>query len=160
MEKYWLFRFWLVIASKPIVVLPILRSPIISSRCPRPKGINESTTRKPVYKGSTTPSRGIIPGARTSASRLTSILLPFTSDKNLEAIPFKVDPNTDGPTITFNALLLRTTRYPGFILTDLPKKANTKKSRSKEQTTPWLSEPNNNSPKKAVDAPLIRALPS
>ncbi len=43
--------FWLMIVSMATAVLPVLRSPMISSRCPRPMGIMLSTALMPVCKG-------------------------------------------------------------------------------------------------------------
>ena len=40
--------FWLIIVSTATAVLPIPRSPMISSRCPRPIGIIESMALIPV----------------------------------------------------------------------------------------------------------------
>ena len=40
--------FWLRMVSMAIAVLPVCRSPMISSRCPRPMGIRLSTAFKPV----------------------------------------------------------------------------------------------------------------
>jgi len=43
--------FWLMIASMALAVLPVPRSPMISSRWPRPMGIMESTAFSPVISG-------------------------------------------------------------------------------------------------------------
>ncbi len=58
--------FWFKIASIAMAVLPVWRSPMISSRCPRPIGISASTAFRPVCIGSCTDLRGIMPGAFTS----------------------------------------------------------------------------------------------
>src|SRR5579875_489384 len=47
-------------------VLPVWRSPMISSRWPRPIGISASIALRPVCTGSCTERRGTIPGALTS----------------------------------------------------------------------------------------------
>ena len=52
-----------------IAVLPVERSPMISSRCPRPIGIIESIAFSPVCKGSFTGWRLITPGALNSRGR-------------------------------------------------------------------------------------------
>ena len=49
-------------ASIATAVLPVWRSPIINSRCPRPIGTKASIAFKPVCIGSWTDLRGIIPG--------------------------------------------------------------------------------------------------
>jgi len=49
--------FWLMIESRIIAVLPVWRSPMISSRWPRPIGIIESMALMPVCIGSFTGCR-------------------------------------------------------------------------------------------------------
>ena len=61
--------FWLMIVSIPTAVLPVLRSPMISSRWPRPIGIIESIALRPVCSGSFTGCRWITPGALNSSGR-------------------------------------------------------------------------------------------
>src|SRR5690606_16361268 len=60
---------WLRIVSMAIVVLPSLRSPMISSRWPRPTGVTESTALMPVCSGSCTGWRPMMPGAWISMRR-------------------------------------------------------------------------------------------
>jgi hypothetical protein len=55
--------FWLMIVSMPMAVLPVWRSPMISSRCPRPMGIMASMALRPVWSGSFTERRSTTPGA-------------------------------------------------------------------------------------------------
>ena len=50
-------------------VLPVWRSPMISSRWPRPIGISASMALRPVCIGSCTDLRGMMPGAFTSTRR-------------------------------------------------------------------------------------------
>jgi hypothetical protein len=45
---------WLMTVSTPMAVLPICRSPMINSRCPRPNGMTESIALMPVCSGSLT----------------------------------------------------------------------------------------------------------
>ncbi len=63
-----------MIVSIAIAVLPVWRSPMISSRWPRPIGIIESIAFRPVCIGSLTPWRSTTPGALNSAGR-TSVEL-------------------------------------------------------------------------------------
>ena len=56
-------RAWLMIVSMAMVVLPVLRSPMISSRWPRPIGIIESIAMMPVSTGWETDLRTMMPGA-------------------------------------------------------------------------------------------------
>ena len=46
--------FWLMMVSMATAVLPVCRSPMMSSRCPRPMGTRESTALMPVCMGSFT----------------------------------------------------------------------------------------------------------
>ena len=55
--------------SSAIAVLPVWRSPMISSRWPRPIGISASIALRPVAIGSCTDLRGMMPGALTSTRR-------------------------------------------------------------------------------------------
>jgi hypothetical protein len=64
--------FWLMIASSATAVLPVPRSPMISSRWPRPMGIIESMALMPVCSGSFTGWRSTMPGATTSMKRRAS----------------------------------------------------------------------------------------
>ncbi len=59
----------LMIVSTAIAVLPVWRSPMISSRWPRPIGIMPSTALMPVCIGSVTGWRWTTPGALNSAGR-------------------------------------------------------------------------------------------
>ncbi len=63
-----------MIVSIAIAVFPVWRSPMISSRCPRPIGIIESTALMPVCIGSVTGWRCTTPGALNSAGRVSSVL--------------------------------------------------------------------------------------
>ena len=61
--------FWLMIVSTAIAVLPVWRSPRISSRWPRPIGIMESMALIPVWTGVSTGWRTMTPGAIRSTGR-------------------------------------------------------------------------------------------
>ena len=52
------------------VVLPVLRSPMISSRWPRPMGVMASMALMPVWSGSCTGLRPVMPGAWISMRRV------------------------------------------------------------------------------------------
>src|SRR6478672_7630140 len=60
---------WLRIVSTQIAVFPVVRSPMISSRWPRPIGIIESIAFRPVWSGSFTGWRWTTPGALNSSGR-------------------------------------------------------------------------------------------
>src|SRR5260221_299730 len=55
--------FWLMMVSMATAVLPVWRSPMMSSRWPRPTGIIESIALMPVWSGTPRPSRETTPGA-------------------------------------------------------------------------------------------------
>ena len=57
----------LMMVSSATAVLPVWRSPMISSRCPRPIGIMVSMALIPVAMGSRTGWRSITPGAMRSS---------------------------------------------------------------------------------------------
>src|SRR6478609_7970887 len=61
--------FWLMMVSTPMAVLPVPRSPMMSSRWPRPIGIIASIDLMPVCIGSFTGCRTMMPGAMISTSR-------------------------------------------------------------------------------------------
>jgi hypothetical protein len=60
-----------MIVSSAMAVLPVLRSPMISSRWPRPIGIIESIALMPVCSGSCTGWRSAMPGATMSILRVS-----------------------------------------------------------------------------------------
>ena len=60
----------LMMVSSAIAVLPVWRSPMISSRWPRPMGIMESMAFSPVAIGSFTGWRSMTPGARRSSGNV------------------------------------------------------------------------------------------
>src|SRR5688572_3503883 len=55
--------------SSATAVLPVWRSPMISSRWPRPIGTKASSAFNPVWTGSWTDLRGMIPGALNSTQQ-------------------------------------------------------------------------------------------
>jgi len=64
---------------EPAQTDPVWRSPIISSRCPRPIGTRLSTALMPVCIGSLTEIRGIMPGALTPTRALLAWIGPWTT---------------------------------------------------------------------------------
>ena len=71
------FCFWLMIVSTQTAVLPVLRSPMISWRWPRPIGVIASMALIPVCSGSLTPCRSTTDGglqlqrSRTSSDSIS-----------------------------------------------------------------------------------------
>ena len=70
---FWLYCCWLMIQSIAIVVFLTCRSPMISSRCPRPIGIIESIAKVLVKRGIFTDIRSIILGALISTGRISTL---------------------------------------------------------------------------------------
>jgi hypothetical protein len=64
--------FWLMIVSTQTAVLPVLRSPMISWRWPRPIGVMASIALMPVCRASDTDWRCITEAACTSRTRRSS----------------------------------------------------------------------------------------
>jgi hypothetical protein len=63
-----------------MAVLPVWRSPMISSRWPRPIGIRASIALMPVWTGVSTDLRTITPGAMRSTGRVAVALIgPLSS---------------------------------------------------------------------------------
>src|SRR3954468_5449718 len=96
--------FWLMKVSSATAVLPVWRSPMISSRWPRPIGTSASSALRPVCTGSWTERRGMMPGALTSTRRrsvvsigpLPSIGLPSASTTRPRRA-FPIGTSTMGP---------------------------------------------------------------
>ncbi len=79
--------FWFRMASSATAVLPVWRSPMISSRWPRPIGISASTALRPVAIGSLTDLRGMMPGAFTSTrARLLGVDRALAVDRVAERV--------------------------------------------------------------------------
>ena len=65
--------FWLMIVSIATAVLPVWRSPMMSSRWPRPIGTIESIDLRPVCTGWPTDLRAITPGATFSMTSVSFV---------------------------------------------------------------------------------------
>ena len=84
--------FWLMIVSTATAVLPVPRSPMISSRWPRPIGIIPSIDLIPVCRGSFTGWRSTTPGALNSSGR-NSVVIDRRAA--VERVPERVDDAAD-----------------------------------------------------------------
>ena len=79
--------FWLMIVSTAMAVLPVPRSPMISSRWPRPIGIIASIDLMPVWSGSFTGWRTMMPGASLSTLRVAvAWMSPVAVDRAAERV--------------------------------------------------------------------------
>ena len=84
--------FWLMIVSMQRAVLPVVRSPMMSSRWPRPIGIIESMALMPVWRGSFTGWRSTTPGALNSMGRRSVVSIAGPA---VERDPERVDDPAD-----------------------------------------------------------------
>lgn len=64
-------RAWLMMVSMAMAVLPVLRSPMMSSRWPRPIGIIESIEMMPVSNGWLTDLRAMMPRRSSRRDRIS-----------------------------------------------------------------------------------------
>ena len=102
---------WLMIVSSRMELFPVLRSPMISSRWPRPMGIIASMALMPVWSGSFTGWRLMMPGATTSTGRLSSASIsPLPSIGRPRASMTR--PSTPVPTGTLARRSVRRTMLP------------------------------------------------
>src|ERR1700749_944222 len=79
--------------SMATAVLPVLRSPMISSRWPRPIGIMASIALMPVCSGSVTGWRSAMPGALNSSGRagVGGVDVPLAVERPAERIDDAAD---------------------------------------------------------------------
>ena len=106
--------FWLMIVSITIAVLPVWRSPIISSRWPRPIGTIASIALIPVCSGSFTGWRSTTPGAmRSTAPKAVVLIGPLPSIGWPSA--FTTRPTSASPTGTDMMRAVRLTGSPSRI---------------------------------------------
>ena len=100
-----------MIVSIAIAVLPMARSPMISSRWPRPIGIIESIALIPVWSGSFTGCRLMMPGATMSTLR---VFVPWSGPNPSTGRPraSTTRPTRAGPTGTSSTRPVRRTSSP------------------------------------------------
>ncbi len=103
-----------MIVSTATAVLPVWRSPMISSRWPRPMGIIESIALMPVCNGCFTGSRSMMPGAFSSMRREVLVLIgPLPSTGCPSA--FTTRPRSASPTGTSAMRPVRRTSSPSLM---------------------------------------------
>ena len=109
----------LMIASIAIAVLPVWRSPMISSRWPRPIGIIASIAFRPVCIGSFTGWRCTTPGALNSAGRVSVIgMSPLPSSGRPSGSTIR--PSNASPTGMSSSLPVRLTVSPSEMCSHSP----------------------------------------
>ena len=149
-----------MIVSSAIAVLPVWRSPMISSRWPRPIGIIASIALMPVCSGSFTGWRSITPGALNSMLRnLSAPIGPLPSTG--WPIAFTTRPIIALPTGTDAMRPVRSTRSPSLMFLSEPNSTTPTLSSSRFSTMPMTSPGNlSSSPAMASSSPQTRAMPS
>src|SRR5436309_731024 len=151
---------WFRIVSTRIAVLPVERSPMISSRWPRPTFVIESIALMPVMSGSFTGWRAITPGALNSSGRRSSASI---GPRPSSALPSgsTTRPSSASPTGTLATRPVRRTGWPSLISCHSPKSAVPTSSSSRlkaRPTTPWSNS--SISIATAFSSPYTRAMPS
>ncbi len=151
---------WFRIVSTAIAVLPVERSPMISSRWPRPTFVIESIALIPVWSGSFTGWRSITPGAFHSSGRVSLALIAPCPSSGLPS-GSTTRPSSSGPTGTDATLPVRRTGSPSLILSHSPNSATPTLSSSRlkaRPTTPWSSSSISSATQ--FSSPWTRAMPS
>ena len=152
--------FWFKIASTAMAVLPVWRSPMMSSRWPRPMGTMASMARMPVWRGTVTGSRVTTPLASCSMGRVSvawtgpspSMGCPSTSTTR---------PIRPSPTGTSAGRPVRRTRVPSRTPFSLPSSTTPTLSRERSMTMPLAPvSSSTSSPYTARSRPLTVAMPS
>ena len=124
-----------MIVSTATAVLPVWRSPMISSRWPRPIGIIESIALMPVCIGSCTDLRAMMPGALTSILRRSVAFRgPLPSTGRPSALTTR--PISASPTGTSAMRPVRLTTSPSRTASKLPSSATPTLSSSRFSTMP------------------------
>ena len=150
----------LMIVSIAIAVLPVWRSPMISSRWPRPIGIIASIAFRPVCIGSFTGWRWTTPGALNSAGRVSSVVmspLPSSGWPSGETMR----PSSASPTGISSSRFVRLTVSPSTILSHGPNSTAPTLSDSRLSARP-VTSCGSSSISKAMQfsRPWMRAMPS
>src|SRR5512134_277446 len=152
--------FWLMIVSVATAVFPVCRSPMMSSRCPRPIGIIASMAFRPVWSGSFTGCRLTMPGALISTRRKSFVSMgPRPSTGCPRALTTR--PTMASPHGTSTMRPVRRTVSPSLISWSSPRRTTPTLSSSRLSTMPRTSPGNSrSSPAIAFSRPWTRAIPS
>src|ERR1700677_4501425 len=153
--------FWFRIVSSAIAVLPVWRSPMISSRWPRPIGISASIAFRPVCIGSCTDLRGMMPGAFTS-TRICVTLVSGPLPSIGVPSPSTTRPSKPRPAGTSTIEPVRDTVSPSRIARSSPKITMPTLSVSRFSAMPRKPAVGNStiSPAMQFCKPNTRAIPS
>src|ERR1700744_664571 len=153
--------FWLMMASMATAVLPVWRSPMISSRWPRPIGIRVSIAFRPVCTGSCTDLRGMMPGAFTSTRRFSATLVRSPLPSMGLPRGSTTRPSRPLPTGTSTMAPVRLTTSPSLMVASEPKITTPTLSVSRFSAMPLMPPGNSTiSPAWTLSRPWTRAMPS
>ena len=142
------------------VVLPVLRSPMISSRWPRPIGVMASMALMPVCSGSLTGWRPTMPGAWTSIRRVWSVAIgPLPSIGSPRALTTR--PSRASPTGTERIRPVALTTCSSSSASTSPRTTAPMVSSSRLRASPRVPSSNSSSSFTAAPGrPETRAMPS
>src|SRR5512139_2978590 len=152
--------FWLMIVSTQMADLPVWRSPMINSRCPRPIGIMASIGLMPVCTGRLTLLRSMTPGAMRSMLRNFVVTIgPLPSSGWPSGSTTR--PSRASPTGTEAMRCVRRTNWPSSMSAYSPRMITPTRSSSRLNAMPSAPLANSTS---SFDCtlvrPLTRAMPS
>ena len=150
----------LMIVSIAIAVFPVWRSPMISSRWPRPIGIIASIAFRPVCTGTVTGWRWTTPGALNSAGRFSVVsIAPFPSSGWPSGSTIR--PSSASPTGISSRLPVRFTVSPSTTFSQSPNSTVPTLSDSRFSASPVTSCGNSSiSNDMQFSSPCTRAMPS
>ena len=149
-----------MIVSTAIVVLPVWRSPMISSRWPRPIGISASMALMPVWSGSFTGWRWTTPGALNSTGRNSVVSIGPRSSMGMPS-GSTTRPSSASPTGTWMTFPVRRTVSPSLMRVSSPSSTTPTLSSSRFSARPVTSLGNSSISRDTHDwRPWTRAMPS
>src|SRR5918996_5056207 len=151
---------WLMIASIATALLPTPRSPMISSRWPRPTFVIESIALTPVMSGSFTGWRSTTPGALNSSGRLSLVSIVPAPSSGLPS-GSTTRPSRASPTGMLTTWPVRRRGPPSLPACHSPKRATPTLSSSRLNAMP--TTPCSNSSRSSAmqfSRPCTRAMPS
>src|SRR5215217_195750 len=150
----------LTIVSIAICDLPVWRSPMISSRWPRPIGIIASIALMPVWTGSSTGWRCTTPGALNSAGRVSSVSISPLPSSGLPS-GSTMRPSSCSPTGISSRRPVRLTVSPSTMCSHSPKSTAPTLSDSRFNARPRTPCGNSSISKEMqFSRPWMRAMPS
>src|SRR6476659_2296260 len=151
---------WLRMVSTATVVFPVLRSPMISSRWPRPIGIMASMALMPVCSGWCTGLRPMMPGAWISTRRsMPPTIGPLPSTGSPSALTTR--PSSASPTGTDRMRPVERTVWPSSMEELSPSTTAPIDSSSRLSASPTVPSSNSSSSLTAASGrPETRAMPS